>query len=319
MKRKSGAGSIAKGLAEDARPVGFHVVLGVAKIDEGEGRGLAFRGAEVKPLGPVGAVADAVGVERIGGKAGEFDGVEVGLTEIGGEIGGARRVVGGLELGVVGGESELGETAFDAGGGAPSDGLGGRRVAGPREHDAVGQRRGGVGEFLGVRRGLPGVGGRVVREGETGGEESGAGAQKSLHFWKRGGETGEMHARTGEFWVTADERRKRAAGDRRREGAGWERNISGVERAGRRATVSLLSLLCSTQVSPRPSSVKRRAGWTFPSPPKRRKSRRRAGESRATRACDVRASRRRLGGRWSFPPALRAVMCRFLPSRIPPA
>ena len=213
MKREGGAGRIAKGFAEDARPVGFDVVLGVAEIDEGEGRGLAFGGAEVKPLRPVGAVADAVGVKRIGSEAGELDGVEVGLTEIGGEIGGARRVVGGLELGIVGGESELGQTALDAGGGAPSDGLGGRGIAGPREHDAVGQRRGGVGEFLGVGRGLPSVGGRVVREGEAGGEESGAGAQKSLHLWKCGGETGEMHALTGEFWVTADERRKCAAGD----------------------------------------------------------------------------------------------------------
>ena len=174
------AGRIAKRLAEDARPMGFDVVLGVAKIDEGEGRGLAFGGAEVKPLGPVGTVADPVSVKRIGSKGGKLDGVEVDLTEIGGEIGGAGRVVGGLELGVVGGGGELGETALDAGGGAPSDGLGGRGIAGPGEHDAVGQRCGRVGEFLRVGRGLPRVGGGIVGE-RGGGEEGESGATGEVH------------------------------------------------------------------------------------------------------------------------------------------
>ena len=94
VEGEGGPGGLAEGFAEDARPVGFHVVLGVAEIDEGEGGGLGFGGAEVEPLGPVGAVAHAVGVKGVGREVSEGDGVGVGFAEVGFKVG-RRGGVGG--------------------------------------------------------------------------------------------------------------------------------------------------------------------------------------------------------------------------------
>jgi hypothetical protein len=75
--------------------MGLDVVLRVAEVDEGEGAGASLRGAKMIPLGPVGAVADAVSVQGVGGEAGEVDGVVMGGAEIGGEVFGAGREISG--------------------------------------------------------------------------------------------------------------------------------------------------------------------------------------------------------------------------------
>jgi hypothetical protein len=154
VEREGRARRLAKRLAEDARPVRAHVVLRVAEIDKRELLRVAARRAEMKPLAPVHAVAHAVGVKRVGREAGEFRRVIVRLAEIGLERLGAGRDGFALERATrLVRDGKLRDRAHDRRIRAPRDGLRRRRIAAPREHDAVRERPRCEGEFVGVERG----------------------------------------------------------------------------------------------------------------------------------------------------------------------
>jgi hypothetical protein len=177
MKRDLGA-------ADEAGPEGEEVVLGVADVDEFDGGFGGDGGGELVPVAPVGAVADAVDVLRVGLQAGERDGMVSGEGEIGlqGFGGGADEARFAYEAGPVLGEGDLGGGRLDGGFGAPSDGGGGGGVAGPGEDDAVGDGGGlvygGGGDFF------LGLSGEVIDSGEPcGGDGEGGEAELGiLHF-----------------------------------------------------------------------------------------------------------------------------------------
>ena len=65
VEEKSCSWSVSEGFPENARPMRLHFILGVSKIDKGEG---VRRGAccfEMKILGPIRSVADSISVERV--------------------------------------------------------------------------------------------------------------------------------------------------------------------------------------------------------------------------------------------------------------
>ena len=169
MERERRARSLAKRLAEDARPVRADVVLRVAEIDERKFFRIAARRAEVKPLAEIHAVAHAVGVERLRRESGELCGVVVRLAEIGRERLGARGDGFAFEraAGFVG-DGKLRDGVRDRRIRAPGDGLRRGGIAAPREDDAVGQGARRVGEFVSVECGwdvrLALVGGERQRE-----------------------------------------------------------------------------------------------------------------------------------------------------------
>ena len=78
VEHKVGVGGIFLGLADDATPHGFNIVLSVTEIDEGEGFGLVAGGFEVEPFAVGYSVADAVAVFGVGSKGAEGGGVIVG-------------------------------------------------------------------------------------------------------------------------------------------------------------------------------------------------------------------------------------------------
>ena len=177
VEEEAGFGGVGEARADDAGPEGVDIVLSVAEVDEFEGRGAGGGGAELVPVRPVEAIADAVDVGGVGHEPGEGGGVVVGEVEVGLEGFGLSGEGGGGfdEGGAVFGGGELDDGFGDRGGGTPGDGGGGGGVGGPGEDDAVGVGGGAVeigGGDLRVWLAGEAVGGYQGEDGERDGEEA---------------------------------------------------------------------------------------------------------------------------------------------------
>jgi hypothetical protein len=66
MEGKCSSWSIPKGFPKYARPMRANLILGIPKINEAKRPGSVACGSEVVILSPINAIADPIGIERIG-------------------------------------------------------------------------------------------------------------------------------------------------------------------------------------------------------------------------------------------------------------